>query len=287
MDLYELAERVGGVEAVDPAAETLAAKVHRLAPPGSRVKDVLSGTWLGHPLHPLLTDIPIGCFTSASVLDLFGGRGSVTAANRLVALGLLASVATAAAGASDWSDTSGPDRRTGLVHGATNAAGVTMYGLSALARRRGRRGSATVMGLAGMTVMTVAGHLGGHLAFGRAVGVNRTATETRPEDWTDVAVLDDLDDGSAVGVDADGACVLLRRRGDAMTAISARCSHAGGPLEEGEVDTNCGTVTCPWHQSVFDLASGSVVHGPAAAPQPAYEVRAVVGRVEVRAPTVD
>src|SRR5690349_3167207 len=111
MNLYRAAERVGRVEALDRAAAPMAQLVKRLAPSQSRVKDLLSGTWLGHPLHPLLTDIPIGSFTSASVLDLIGGERAEQAADRLVDLGLASAVVTAAAGASDWSDTYGDQMR--------------------------------------------------------------------------------------------------------------------------------------------------------------------------------
>lgn len=283
MDLHGLGTRVGSLERLDAVAAPIVKVVKRMAPPKSLAKDLLSGTWLGHPLHPMLTDIPIGSFTSANVLDLIGGPAGESAADRLVDLGLLASVATAAAGAADWSDTYGEEQRIGVVHAASNVVGVALYAMSAVARRRGARGRATMLGLAGTTAMTIGGYLGGHLAWVRGVGVNNAFTQHPPTDWTDVVALDELEDGGSRRVDAGGATVLLVRRGADVLAIGSRCSHAGGPLEEGEIDVDACTVTCPWHQSEFDLETGAVMHGPATVPQVDYETRVTNGRVELRA----
>jgi nitrite reductase/ring-hydroxylating ferredoxin subunit/uncharacterized membrane protein len=283
MDLDGLVTRVARLEALDAIAAPVAKLVKRLAPPKSAAKDALSGTWLGHPLHPMLTDIPIGSFTSANVLDLVGGRSGQRAADRLVDLGLVAAVATAAAGAADWSDTYGEEQRIGVVHAASNLAGVTLYAMSAVARRRGARRRATMLGLAGTSVMTLGGYLGGHLGWVRGVGVNNAFTQHPPTDWTETIALEQLDDGGVRGVDVGGATVLLHRRGTTVLAIGSRCSHAGGPLEDGEIDAGACTVTCPWHQSEFDLQSGAVVHGPATIPQVSYETRVTDGRIELRA----
>ncbi len=283
MTLHELAERVGHAEGLDAAADALADLVGRALPPKTAIKDLVSGTWLGHPLHPLLTDIPIGSFTSATVLDLVGGVATQRAADWLVALGLASSVVTAVAGAADWSDTVGEDRRIGLVHAAANAVGVALYGASAIARRRGRRAAATTLGLAGMGVMSVGGHLGGHLSFSRGVGVNRNVADHPSGAWTRAAGVAEVAEDGLLAVEVEGAPVLLHRRGDLVAAIGGRCSHAGGPLVEGEFDPVACTVTCPWHQSVFRADTGRVRHGPATIPQPAYECRVVGADVEVRA----
>src|SRR3954469_23810845 len=170
MDLHAAAEKIGRAESLDRLAGPTTSAIKRVIRRGV-VKDVLSGTWLGHPLHPLLTDIPIGSFTSATVLDLIGGAAAERAADRLVDIGVAASVMTAAAGAADWSDTYGEDMRTGVVHALANVVGVGLYTVSALARRRGRRTAATSLGLVGMTVMSVGGYLGGYLGYSRAIGV--------------------------------------------------------------------------------------------------------------------
>jgi nitrite reductase/ring-hydroxylating ferredoxin subunit/uncharacterized membrane protein len=293
VDLHQLVDRIEETDALDRVGDPLAKVVKGLVPPRSPIKDLLSGSWLGHPLHPLLTDIPIGMFTSATTLDLFtampvlkrlfGGAGAARAADRLVDLGLLASVATAAAGASDWSDTNGGEMRVGVVHAAANVLGVLCYGASAVARRRGKRARATGLAVAGMGVMTVGGYLGGYLGYTRGVGVNHAFNEQAPGDWTDVLDAEQLSDGATGCAEVSGAVVLFHRRGDAILAIGGRCTHAGGPLAEGQIDEAACTVTCPWHQSVFRLDTGAVVHGPATVPQAVYDARIIGGRIEVRA----
>lgn len=282
MGLNELASRLSGIEPLDRVADPLTKVAARLFPHGA-VKDALSGTWLGHPLHPLLTDVVIGSVTSASVLDLVGGRRAQPAANTLAALGIASALPTAAAGLSDWSDSSRADRRVGVVHATANVIGLGLYAASVRARAQGRRGAATSLGLLGMGVMTVGGYLGGHLSYSDGVGVNNTFWLDGPETWT--AVLDEaeLPARTPVRVDVDGTPVLLHRGADGIRALANRCSHAGGPLDEGEVDEAGRCVMCPWHQSVFRLDDGSVVHGPATAPQPAFDVRVQRGRIEVRA----
>ena len=282
MNLHRLATLVGQFEQLDRVAAPLARLAKSAIPPKTAVKDALSGTWLGHPLHPLLTDIPIGSFTSATVLDMVGGTEGERAADRLVELGLLSSIVTAAAGAADWSDTYGEEQRVGVVHAAANVIGVALYAASAIQRRRGRRAPAMVLGLAGMSVMTVGGYLGGHLGWTRGVGVNNAFADHPPTDWTATLNEHELPDGTTREFELAGAAVLLHRNGDSVLAIGSRCSHAGGPLHKGDIDSVACTVTCPWHQSEFRLDTGEVVHGPATVPQAAYDARIGNGRIEVR-----
>jgi nitrite reductase/ring-hydroxylating ferredoxin subunit/uncharacterized membrane protein len=281
VSLHASAEKLGRLERLDEPAAAAAKAVQRVVGQGG-VKDLLSGAPLGHPLHPLLTDVPIGALTSATVLDLVGGERGEHAADVLVGLGLLAALPTAAAGAADWSDSYGPDQRIGLVHAVANVIGLGLYGWSLRARRRGDRRTATALGLAGMTTMAAGGYLGGHLSHSRGVGVNNAFYQHAPEDWT--AVLDEaqLPEGTPTRAAAGDATVLLYRSNGHIHAIGSRCSHAGGPLEDGEIDAAGCTVTCPWHQSVFRLADGGVVHGPASVPQAAYDARVEGGRVEIR-----
>lgn len=281
MDLHGLAEKVGTVEALDGVGQPAAGLVKKVLGRGP-LKDLLSGTWMGHALHPLLTDIPIGSFTSASALDLLAGRKGRDAADLLVALGLLSALPTAAAGLADWSDTYGPEQRMGTAHAVANSVGLAFYGLSLVQRRRGNRKTGAALSLMGMGAMTVGGYLGGHLSFSRGVGVNQTFAEEQPGEWTPVIEESALVDGKPVRVDAGAASVLVYRQDGRILALASRCTHAGGPLEEGEIDRRACTVTCPWHQSEFRLDTGSVVHGPATVPQPVYEVRVAGGKVEVR-----
>jgi len=244
------------------------------------VKDALSGTWLGHPLHPMLTDVAIGSWTSAFVIDAVGREGSEAAADTLVGIGVLSALPTAAAGLADWSDLMDAERRVGLVHAGTNIVAVGLYGWSWLARRKGDRSRGVALSLLGATVATVGGYLGGHLSYRQGVNVDRNAWQEGPGEWTDTVDAADLAEGRPVAVSAGDIEVLLVRRGDTIHALADVCGHAGGPLHEGEVDGDC--VTCPWHASTFRLSDGAALHGPATAPQPAYDTQVAGGRVQVR-----
>lgn len=257
-------------------------RVVRGAGPGT-LKDLVSGTWMGHALHPLLTDLVIGSWTSVTLLDLLGGSGSDEAAERLLAIGIAAYPPTALTGLSDWADGEPVDdavRRIGLVHAALNAVALALYVGSLRSRRRGRRRRGVVLALAGAGVLGAAGHLGGHLAFRLGVGVDQTAFDRGPEDWTDALPVDELAATNGVFVQVGDTPVVLIRDGDGVLALHDRCSHRGCSLATGEVEG--GVVTCPCHGSRFDLRSGEVLRGPATAPQPVLEARTRAGRVEVR-----
>ena len=229
----------------------------------------------------MLTDVPIGLFTAAGVLDLVGGRRTDDATNALTVFGLLAVAPTAVTGLSDWADTVGPERRIGLVHALANAGGSSLLAAAVLNRRAGNRAVAHVFTLAGLGAMTMGGYLGGHLVFGRGIGVDHNVFEEAPTEWTRVARDEEVAADTPVRVTASGYGVLLYRDRGLIHAIAARCNHAGGPLEEGEVDDEL-CVTCPWHGSRFRLADGSVTRGPATAPQPSFAVRVSDGNIEVR-----
>jgi nitrite reductase/ring-hydroxylating ferredoxin subunit/uncharacterized membrane protein len=270
--------KLATLEALDAPAKAVAEQVRKIIRPGP-VKDALSGSWLGHALHPLLTDVTIGTFTSAVMLDWLGGESARPAARRLIGIGLLSTPTTVASGYSDWADTEMSDdrvRRIGIVHAAANATGATLFAAS-WARRR--NGGGRLLALAGSGVMSAAAYLGGHLSFAEGVGVDHTTFEPAPEDWTSV-FEGDLAEGEMRCAMADGTPVMIARSGGELYALSDHCSHRGGPLHEGELGD--GTITCPWHASVFDLRDGSLVHGPAAYPQPAWDARVVEGRIEVR-----
>jgi nitrite reductase/ring-hydroxylating ferredoxin subunit len=190
---------------------------------------------------------------------------------------------TAAAGLADWIDTWGKTRRIGVAHAVGNITAVTMFGASLVARRAGSRKLGFTLSSIGMGVATLSAYLGGHLTFGKGIGVDTTSFDEEPLQWTEVLTVDELSDGKLIHADADGADVLLFRDGDDVFAISDRCTHRGCSLSEGEVKT--GTVICPCHGSTFRLADGGVVRGPATAPQPAYDTRIVDGRVEVKVRT--
>jgi nitrite reductase/ring-hydroxylating ferredoxin subunit/uncharacterized membrane protein len=280
--LHRLAAATGELKALDAPAKRVA-KIVRSVLPGGPVKDALSGTFLGHPVHPLLTDVPIGTWTSAVMLDWIGGSESRTAARRLVAAGILAAVPTAAAGYSDWADSevsSDSVRRTGLVHAAANITALGLFTASYFARRRGGDGAGRTLALTGAGALAAGGHLGGHLSFVEGIGVNQTAFETGPEEWTPTVTEAELSDGRPVCARAGDVDVLIVRDGHGVHALDNRCTHRGAPLHQGEVSD--GSVICPWHGSRFRLADGSIERGPASSPQPLYETRVTGGRVEVR-----
>jgi nitrite reductase/ring-hydroxylating ferredoxin subunit/uncharacterized membrane protein len=245
-----------------------------------RVRNLLSGTKLGHPLHPVLTDLPIGAWSMSTLLDTVGGVSAEPAADLLVGAGILSAIPTAMTGLNDWSDTLGAETRVGAMHAGANVAALGLYAASLVARRSGRRSLGKVLGLAGAGVLMVGGYLGGHLSFARAVNVNHTTFEYRPEEWTPVLADAELREGQHRGVSAGEASVLLTRNGGQLYALANTCSHAGGPLDEGELVDGC--VVCPWHASTFRLTDGSIVRGPASTPQPTYQTRVRDGQIEVR-----
>ena len=274
---------IAGIERIrslDAVGKALSQAVSKVVPPG-RAKDLLAGTWLGHPVHPMLTDVPIGAWTSAFVLDLFGGRQARRASDALVGVGVLAALPTAATGLSDLADVEHSEQRIlGTAHALGNVTAVALYGGSFLARRRGRRDLGVRLAMLGAAVVTGSGFLGGHLAYRKGVGVDETVFRPRLDDWTPVLAEGELAEAEPRRATAGGTDILLYRRHDRVFALADRCSHRGGPLHEGRVDD--GQVTCPWHQSTFRLDDGSIVQGPATAPQPCYEVRVRDGAVEVR-----
>jgi nitrite reductase/ring-hydroxylating ferredoxin subunit/uncharacterized membrane protein len=277
--IHKLVRRIEGITALDKVAQPIVALVGKAVQPRV-VRNVLSGTYLGHPAHPMLTDLPIGAWSMSALLDLVGGAKSERAADLLVGVGVLGAIPTAATGLNDWSDTIGGEQRIGVVHASANVVALSLYTASLLARRSGRRGTGKVLGLAGFGVMTVGAYLGGHLSFAKAVNVNHTALEHRPHEWTTVLAEAEFLEGELRNVAVGEASVLLVRDDGQVHALANTCSHAGGPLNEGELADGC--VICPWHGSMFRLTDGHIVRGPASVPQPAYQTRVRDGKIEVR-----
>lgn len=280
-----LVERIGADPRLQAAAEPIARSARSMFRP-RLVKQAASGGWLGHRVHPMLTDAVIGTWTSAVLLDWGGGDRAGRSSERLIAGGLLASVPTALSGMSDWSETQGRARAIGLAHAGANLAASLLFALSLADRRRGRPGRGRWLGLAGLSVMGGGGYLGAHLSYVNGVGVDYTSFHHGPSTWT--AVLDDgeLAYGQPRRVLAGEREVLLVRRSDGIRAFDARCTHAGGSLPDGRVEPcetdAAGWITCPAHGSVFSLGDGTVRRGPAASPQPRLEVRVLDGQIQVR-----
>lgn len=283
--LRPLMERLESIAALDAPGQAIGAKVRGLLSPGA-LKDALSGTWLGHALHPLLTDVVIGSWLSASLLDVLGGDDDGTAAQRLIAVGIAAYGPTALTGVSDWADSEPADervRRIGLIHAATNAAALGLYTASLAARRRGDHGRGKMLGLAGGAVLGAGGYLGAHMSFAQGVGPNQTAFDEGPPDWTGAGAATDLPAGQPTRVVVDETPVLLLRQGETIYALHDRCSHRGCSLSaQGEIEGD--TITCQCHGSQFAVHGGALRRGPATTDQPAYEVRQSDGQIEVRLP---
>ena len=249
-----------------------------------RIADFLHGTWMGHPLHPVLTDIVVGSWSLAAVADgLALATGSETleeSADALIVAGLLAAVPTAITGLADYSGIYEDAVPTATAHAIGNDIGVSFYLGSLFARRRGRRGLGVVLSLIGYAVMGLSASLGGALVFRQKVGVNHTPDIEPTEQWKAALADSELPAGVMKRVKVGNDKVVLLRHDNRLYAMSAVCSHAGGPLEGGTLEDTC--VTCPWHHSVFDFRNGHVVHGPATIPQRRYETRIRDGQIEVR-----
>jgi len=285
-----LSQRV--VEAVpllDRIADAVQPEVQRAVEAGgTTVRNVLDGTPLELPLHPALTDVPVGAWTAAITFDALdiatGSRAMRNAADATLALGVAGGFAAAATGFSDWRYLSGGARRMGVAHALLNTAGLSLSVTSLVLRAAGRRNSGRLAFLAGFSLSGTAAHLGGELSYNYGLRVNRNVFErVGPEEFEPVLPESALPEGGMRGVTSeDGANILLSRSsGGEVCAISSVCSHLGGPLAEGERQGD--TVICPLHNSRFDLCSGRVIDGPAIFPQSRYETRVRNGNIEVRA----
>ncbi len=254
---------------------------------GTTVRNVLDGTWLGSPLHPALTDVPVGSMTAALVfdgLDLVSGKRAMrNAADASLAFGVAGGFAAAAVGLSDWRYLEGGSRRMGMAHGLLNAAGLAFSTSSLILRAAGRRNAGRLAFLAGYSVMGMGAHLGGELSYGYGLRVNRNVYERGgPDEFVPVLDEGELPQDGLRRVEAEGVGVLLSRSsGGEVCAIAATCNHFSGPLEEGAREGD--TVVCPWHKSRFDLCTGEAIDGPAVFPQSRYETRVREGRIEVKA----
>ncbi|HSO99634.1 MAG TPA: Rieske 2Fe-2S domain-containing protein, partial [Solirubrobacteraceae bacterium] len=248
--LEPIVDAIEGAQPLDSVAAPIGKAARSLATgtPG----EILSGTWLGHPVHPLLTDVVVGSFTSASLLDLLGADSA--AASALITIGAAAYAPTALTGITDWSasEASNPAvRRTGLVHATANVIGAGLYLASLRPRARGQRMKGTLLGLAGLTVMSAGAYLGGHLTYALGVGADQTVFDSGPQDWTTVAAAGELAPGQPRRVIADDTPVLLVRHEHGVHAIHDRCSHRGCSLADGELDGE--TIVCGCHKSRFAL----------------------------------
>lgn len=277
---------LGKLSASSPWLDPLADKLQQLTAPllgenGPKgVKDLLYGTWLGHPLHPFLTDITLGTLTTSMALDLLGEENGADIALKI---GVLSSGATALSGAAQWYDATNNEepRRLGALHAQLNTLALGLYIASWVMRDRDNRTAGIATAWAGHALSQTSGYIGGHLAYVLGIGVDRTINIDTVEDWADTGVSEsDLIQNHLKRIEVDGVPVMLLKKDTAIYATSPVCTHLAGPLNEGELRGTC--VKCPWHGSEFDMTNGNVVHGPATAALPVYETRVFSGQVQVR-----
>lgn len=282
-----LLDRVENARALDGVVGAVQRAVRWTIRPGP-VRDALHGVPLGHSLHPLLVQVPIGTFLSAAVLD---AAGADRQARTLIGVGLVAATPATVAGVTDWSELHEQQMRTGLLHWAGNLAGLGLYAASWVMRRRGERGAGLALSIAGLSVIGTSGAVGGRLAYRQAAGANHA--EDVPHlvgsGWHDVGTAGDFPENELVRRSVNGVPVVIMRRGEVIHALADSCSHLSGPLSQGQLseeqhhgDGPC--LVCPWHHSTFRLRDGAVVHGPATVPQPSFEIDRKNGRVMIRLP---
>ncbi len=252
---------------------------------GRRLQSALHGTWLGHPIHPALTDVPLGAWTAGLVLDgvdmiapRSGGLGR--AAQIANGVGILGGFGAAATGAADWQYTHDTARRVGLAHGVINSSALGLYLVSWLARRRGKSALGRGAGVLGYALATTAAYLGGDLVLRHRIGVDRSEISLEPREFVPVLASADLSPDEPRRVRHDGVEVVLIRRGEKVYAVGEQCPHLSAPMSEGWLYR--GDLVCPWHGSHFDLETGAPVNGPATAPLACYETRIQDGVVEIR-----
>lgn len=250
------------------------------------VKTLFNGTWLGHPVHPAITDVPIGAFLVAVVLDLVG---EPTAAFWAIVIGQLAFLASALTGIADFSDTDGTARTRATTHGTIMVIGGAFTAASLILRQGGtvEGPTQTILLIVGFLVIAAGAFVGGDVVYALGNMVSRHAFRGTGVKWIrldtgDVTDLMSLPEAAPTKMRAGINDLVVVRMADQLHALHAVCAHAGGPLPEGKV-TPDGCLECPWHGARYRLSDGLVRRGPSVYDQPAYEIRAAeAGGYEVR-----
>jgi nitrite reductase/ring-hydroxylating ferredoxin subunit/uncharacterized membrane protein len=254
---------------------------------GQQIENVLHGTGmgLGVPLHPVVTDIPIGAWTVALVLDALdtinGDDDFAPGADAAIAVGLVGALGAVPSGLTDWQHLNTKPLHLGLVHGVMNISATLLYSIAWLLRRRGARGAGKGLAIGAYTITVLAAHLGGDLIYKEQIGVTHAKPVWTPLEYAPVLAESDLPEGERRKVEIGGRRIFLVRQNGRIYALDESCTHLGGPLSEGKLED--GSVICPWHGSRFALADGQPLDGPATVPQPCFETRIRNGQIEVRA----
>jgi nitrite reductase/ring-hydroxylating ferredoxin subunit/uncharacterized membrane protein len=236
------------------------------------IKDLLNGTWLGHPVHSAATDLPIGALTVAIVLELVGQHTAADIALVVAVVSILGSIVT---GLADYTDADGTARMRATVHATVMLVSLVLFVVSLLMRSGSPadRSLPTILVLLGFATISLGAAIGGDLVYLIGTNVNRHAWRGAGAKWLalDLGNLPDIPEGGPTKAKAGANTLILVRTGDTIQALHETCAHAGGPLAEGTIVDGC--IQCPWHGSRFRLADGHVARGPATYDQPAYEVR--------------
>ncbi len=275
---------IGRQTGLDPVIDRVQQPVYDFLMKYAPLRTALAGTWIGHPIHAVLTDVPIGAWTAGVLLDLMDtlsvNRGFRRAADFAHTVGLVGALSSAIFGIADWSYTMDRPKRVGFVHGATNVLITGIFSSSLLARSKGKRTTGITLSTIGWSLLLFSGWLGGELVYRYGIGVDHTAFQEGPGDWVDVLSDAELGDGQPRRVEAQGTPVLLLRQGNEIHAIGDTCSHLGCSLAEGKMEGEM--IVCPCHGSGFRISDGEVLQGPATLGQPAFQVRVQGGRIAVK-----
>lgn len=243
------------------------------------LRDLLVGRWLGHPLHAVLTDAPIGILFLVIVFDVLGDPGTAVV---ILGIGILAMIAAALAGYADYADTDGRARERATLHSSLMVIALLGY-LISFWLRTGKGDAppeAIWSSIIAFLVLSAGAYVGGDVVYVLGNMVSRHAFRGAGTKWIalEPAELDDagqIPEGRPVKAKLGINQLVLVRQGDKILALHDTCAHAGGPLNEGRIVD--GTIECPWHFSRYRLETGHVTRGPSVYDQPAYEVRAKDG----------
>jgi nitrite reductase/ring-hydroxylating ferredoxin subunit/uncharacterized membrane protein len=287
MESTNLLVRAAESPAIDQVAEPLSKAVRgayeAAGPVGQHTKNALHGVWLGHPLHPVFTDVPIGAWTTALALDAAsnGDKGMRRAATFAMGVGLTGALGAAVTGLTDWSETDGRSRRAGLIHGLLNLTATTLFATAFALRRKDSHAGGRKCAWTGYAIAVGAAYLGGDLVYGQRIGVTHADSEL-PDEFTPAIESAALAENTMVRARAGDVDLMLARQNGHVCALEHSCAHLGGPLSEGTLKD--GSVVCPWHGSEFALEDGRVLNGPATHSQPCLAVRERDRHIEAKAP---
>jgi nitrite reductase/ring-hydroxylating ferredoxin subunit/uncharacterized membrane protein len=257
--------------------------------PGKLLQDLLNGSFLGHSTHGLLTDAAVGAVTALLLLDAWAVLfvpGDLESASRIVlGFAVLSAWGAILAGLTDHKDTSpGDERNVATMHGLINIVGTLFYTVAFFIRIGDGVDTARWLSLIGFIVLSSGAFIGGHLVYKYGVMVNHNAFARGKlaKDFTPVMAAADLPEGTPTRASLGTTGLVVVRRGDVVFALKDTCSHAGGPLPDGELRGDA--IVCPWHGSTFRLRDGAVLHGPAGTREVAYRARINAGQVEIQGP---